>query len=200
FLMTNLGLVYGSHISRIRKGDTYSLIVTTFIPSSEANLIDMVLIQRAFELQFNEFNDHMPALVAPLIALSFGETLYGFHGIDAIVWMCERNVRTNAQRVPSLAVFNVDKLLDAIAVIKAEVPQWPRLLGESLVDEDGIPVLAELAEAALSGSLRERAYSIVRSMLSHAKWLEREKREAGSKRARELERALKDIARALLSA
>ncbi len=42
FLMTNLGLVYGSHISRIRKGDTYSLIVTTFIPSSEANLIDMV--------------------------------------------------------------------------------------------------------------------------------------------------------------
>ncbi len=165
FLAANLGLVYGAYVIRINKGDRAHSIMMTLIPTSKAKFTDIALIQRAFELQYDEFNIEIPTIAVPLMALSYGETLYGFEGLDAVVWVYEKS--GNFQRIPSFTVLHVDKLLDAITAIKTEVPQWPRFLKNLSKDDDGVTILTSIAEAILSGNPDEQVYSIVRLIVSY---------------------------------
>jgi CRISPR-associated protein Csa4 len=192
FLMANLGLVYGSYVIRVKKSNRIYSMMMTLIPSGKADLVDIALVQRAFELQFDKFNNaDIPTIVVPLLALSFGETLYGFEGLDAVIWVYEKS--GTSQRIPSFTAFNVDKLLNVIATIKIEIPQWPRLLRENFLSEDRATILTDLVEAVLSGNLREQIYSITRSIFSYIN------QDKDKKRVRSVERILKKLVNALTS-
>ena len=168
FLMANLGLVYGSYVLRTQKGDKIYSIILNLIPSQEASIVDIALIQRAFEIQYKEERDiEVPILAVPLIALSYGETLYGFEGMDAIVWINERS--GNFQRVPYFTTFNVDKVYKVISVIKIEVPDWPRIIEDYLLTEDGLHILAYITETILGEGVKEHIYTLTRLLEAYVR-------------------------------
>ncbi|WP_054856829.1 hypothetical protein [Vulcanisaeta sp. JCM 16159] len=168
FLMANMGLVYGTFILRVNKVNKVSSIMVTLIPSSKADLIDIMLIQRAFEYNYREFNIDIPILAAPLIALSFGETLYAFENMDALIWIYERS--GIFMRIPNYIQVNIEELLKAISGIKYYIPQWPKILNDCLLEnEDGSIILAELSEIIINNMVKDNIYSITREITKFLK-------------------------------
>lgn len=168
FLMANMGLAYGSFVLRVNKGNRINSIMVTLIPSVKADLIDIVLVQRAFEHRYNEFNLDIPILAAPLIALSFGETLYAFENMDALIWIYEKS--GDSMRIPNYIQINIEGLLKAISDIKYHIPQWPRILNDCfLKNEDGPIILAELSEAIINNTIKDNIYNITREIVEFLK-------------------------------
>ncbi|WP_185957802.1 MULTISPECIES: hypothetical protein [Sulfolobaceae] len=83
-----------------------------------------------------------------IYALSVGETLYAFdqEGVSALVWRIGKN--ESSQRALQPQLINVTDLLEKIAHIKVEFPEFPRLL-QDLKGENAI--LDRLAEFLLFG-------------------------------------------------
>ncbi len=168
FLMANMGLAYGSFVLRVNKGNRINSIMVTLIPSVKADLIDIVLVQRAFEHRYNEFNLDIPILAAPLIVLSFGETLYAFENMDALIWIYEKS--GNFMRIPNYIQINIEGLLKAISDIKYHIPQWPRILNDCfLKNEDGPIILAELSESIINNTIKDNIYNITREIVEFLK-------------------------------
>lgn len=164
FLLANMGLAYGVFILRINKGNRISSIMVSLVPSIKADLIDIMLVQRAFEYKYNEFNLDIPILAVPLIALSFGETLYAFENMDALIWVYEKS--GNFMRIPNYIQVNIEGLLKTVSGIKYYIPQWPKILNECfLKNEDGPTILAKLNEAVINNVIKEHIYDIAREII-----------------------------------
>jgi len=87
--------------------------------------------------------------------------------MDAIVWINERS--GNFQRVPSFTTFNVDKIYKVISVIKIEVPDWPRIIEDYLLTEDGLHILAYITETILGEGVKERIYMLTRLLEAYVR-------------------------------
>lgn len=182
FLMANLGLLYGSYVLRYvlrrdkasgGKRRTISIMIS-LAPRERAELRDVLVIQRAFELQYRRLGGErgrteIPFLVAPLVALSFGETLYALDtDIDAVVWVYEQS--GGSQRIPLTTIINASSLLEAVAWIKHYVPRWPRLLSDCFLCQEercSATPLLPLVENILNGTVHDNIYIIVREIHSY---------------------------------
>jgi len=162
FLFANLGLVYGTGIIRLEKGNRTKSIMFTLIPTNETEMIDIVLAQRAFEFVHERFVEiDIPTIAVPLIALSIGETLYAFKDVDVLVWVYEKS--GNSLRITQPLHVNVDGLLRALSTIKYHVPEWPRVVHECfLSNDDGPAVLAALTEAIINDNVDVEIYKLTR--------------------------------------
>jgi len=162
FLFANLGLVYGTGIIRLEKGNRAKSIMFTLIPTNEMEMIDVVLIQRAFELVHERLVEiDIPTIAVPLIALSIGETLYAFNDADVLVWVYEKS--GNSLRITQPIHANVSKLLRTLSTIKYYVPEWPRVVHECfLSNDDGPAVLAALTEAIINDNIDVEIYKLTR--------------------------------------
>jgi CRISPR-associated protein Cas8a2/Csa4 subtype I-A len=162
FLFANLGLVYGTGIIRLEKSNRAKSIMFTLIPTNEMEMIDVVLIQRAFELVHESFVEiDIPTIAVPLIALSIGETLYAFNDADVLVWVYEKS--GNSLRITQPIHANVSKLLRTLSTIKYYVPEWPRVVHECfLSNDDGPAVLAALTEAIINDNIDVEIYKLTR--------------------------------------
>jgi CRISPR-associated protein Csa4 len=162
FLFANLGLVYGTGVIRLEKSNRAKSIMFTLIPTNEAEMIDVVLAQRAFELAHERFvGIDIPTIAVPLIALSIGETLYAFKDVDVLVWVYEKS--GNSLRITQPLHVNVDGLLRALSTIKYHVPEWPRVVHECfLSNDDGPAVLAALTEAIINDDVDVGIYKLTR--------------------------------------
>jgi len=113
FLFANLGLVYGTGIIRLEKGNRAKSIMFTLIPTNETGMVDVVLAQRAFEFVHERFVEiDIPTIAVPLIALSIGETLYAFKDVDVLVWVYEKS--GNSLRITQPLHVNVDGVIKGV--------------------------------------------------------------------------------------
>ena len=162
FLFANLGLVYGTGIIRLEKGNRAKSIMFTLIPTNETGMVDVVLAQRAFEFVHERFVEiDIPTIAVPLIALSIGETLYAFNDVDVLVWVYEKS--GNSLRITQPLHVNVSRLLRTLSTIKYYVPEWPRVVHECfLSNDDGPAVLAALTEAIINDDVDVGIYKLTR--------------------------------------
>jgi len=162
FLFANLGLVYGTGIIRLEKGNRAKSIMFTLIPTNETEMVDVVLAQRAFEFVHERFVEiDIPTIAVPLIALSIGETLYAFNDVDVLVWVYEKS--GNSLRITQPIHVNVSRLLRTLSTIKYYVPEWPRVVYECfLSNDDGPVILATLTETIINDYVDAEIYRLTR--------------------------------------
>jgi CRISPR-associated protein Csa4 len=162
FLFANLGLVYGTGIIRLEKGNRAKSIMFTLIPTNETEMVDVVLTQRAFEFVHERFMGiDIPTIAVPLIALSIGETLYAFKDVDVLVWVYEKS--GNSLRITQPIHVNVSRLLRTLSTIKYYVPEWPRVVHECfLSNDDGPVILATLTETIINNNVNAEIYGLTR--------------------------------------
>jgi len=166
FLFANLGLVYGTGVIRLEKGNRAKSIMFTLIPTNEMEMVDVVLAQRAFEFVHERFvGIDVPTIAVPLIALSIGETLYAFSDVDVLVWVYEKSGTTKKQsfRITQPIHVNVSRLLRTLSTIKYYVPEWPRVVYECyLSNDDGPVILATLTETIINDNVDAEIYGLTR--------------------------------------
>ncbi|PSN99203.1 hypothetical protein B9Q11_01140 [Candidatus Marsarchaeota G2 archaeon ECH_B_SAG-F08] len=166
FLFANLGLIYGTTVLRSNKGDKSSVVFTTFLPQTETQLLDLLLLQRLTEFAHHEFlNSDVPLLACPLYFLSFGETMISVENIQALIWRIEKN--GNFQRSLDVSLIRLDKILEFISAVKLQIPSWPKIVNKIIQDKsgDGQIILSDIAEALVFGT--RDTYKIIRRLVSY---------------------------------
>jgi len=172
FLFANLGLVYGTGIIRLEKSNRVKSIMFTLIPTNEAEIVDVILAQRAFEFVHERFMGiDVPTIAVPLIALSIGETLYAFSDVDVLVWVYEKEKSGTRNkysfRITQPLHVNVSRLLRTLSTIKYYVPEWPRVVYECfLSNDDGPVILATLTEAIINDDVDAEIYRLARLIIT----------------------------------
>ncbi|AFA39170.1 CRISPR-associated protein (Cas_Csa4) [Pyrobaculum oguniense TE7] len=157
FLTANLGLVFGATAVVHREWDQLDVIFMSPVPAERADFYDVLTIQRLTE-RYGETRKEMPTLAAPIYWLSTGETLYAVESpMELIVWRTSK--KGSFIRSQEASTINLTKLMDFIAEMKREEPQWPKIVKDLAEDEPEI--LADLAEYVLFGG---DPYKVVREL------------------------------------
>lgn len=157
FLSANLGLIFGATAIVYRSGNKLDVIFMSPVPAERADFYDILTIQRLTE-GYGEAHAEMPTLAAPIYWLSTGETLYAIDNpMELIVWRTSRS--GNFIRSQEASTINLTKLMDFIAEVKLEVPQWPKIVKEIADTEPEI--LALLTEYILFGG---DPYKVIREL------------------------------------
>jgi CRISPR-associated protein Csa4 len=93
FVVSNIGLIYGTYIIRIIKKQKINVYYTTLIPKDSIDIRDLYLLQRLTEGYYlpdrDEESAEISLISAPLVALSQGETIASIekpHQIQVLSW------------------------------------------------------------------------------------------------------------------
>jgi CRISPR-associated protein Csa4 len=170
FVTINIGLLFGTHIVWVNKGEKSNVYYTTFIPRESIDINDLLLLQRIGEGYYPVGNDspqtEISLVSVPLVALSQGETIASVedpYKIQILTWSLQR--AGNFQRSLGLLVIDYEPIYRFVAEVKLNIPTWPRFLDECLLRyEGGEAVLASLSETLL---FRGDIYAVSRILSSH---------------------------------
>jgi CRISPR-associated protein Csa4 len=170
FVVSNIGLIYGTYIIRIIKKQKINVYYTTLIPKDSIDIRDLYLLQRLTEGYYlpdrDEESAEISLISAPLVALSQGETIASIekpHQIQVLSWALQ--LVNNFQRSLGLLMIDYKPLYEFIASIKLKIPSWPLFVTKCLVNVDGgEAVLTSISESLL---FRGDIYSVSRRLASH---------------------------------
>jgi CRISPR-associated protein Csa4 len=170
FVVSNIGLIYGTYIIRIAKKQKVNVYYTTLIPKDSIDIRDLYLLQRLTEGYYLpdrvEESVEISLISAPLVAFSQGETIASIekpHKIQVLTWALQ--LANNFQRSLGLLMIDYKPLYEFIANIKLKIPSWHLFLTRCLVNVDGgETVLTAISEALLFGG---DIYGVSRVLTSH---------------------------------
>lgn len=167
FITANIGLLFGTHIVRVDKGEKSNVYYTTFIAREDVDMNDLLLLQRISEGYYYVRGEvEIPLISAPLIALSQGETIASVENpykIQVLTWSLQ--LANNFQRSLGSIVIDYEPIYRFVAEIKLSMPNWPRFLNECLLRfKGGEAVLANLSETLIFGG---DVYAASRILSSH---------------------------------
>jgi CRISPR-associated protein Csa4 len=170
FVVSNIGLIYGTYIIRIAKKQKVNVYYTTLIPKDAIDIRDLYLLQKLTEGYYLpdrvEESVEISLISAPLVAFSQGETIASIekpHKIQVLTWALQ--LANNFQRSLGLLMIDYKPLYEFIANIKLKIPSWHLFLTRCLVNVDGgETVLTAISEALLFGG---DIYGVSRVLTSH---------------------------------
>jgi len=170
FVVSNIGLIYGTYIIRIAKKQKVNVYYTTLIPKDSIDIRDLYLLQKLTEGYYLpdrvEESVEISLISAPLVAFSQGETIASIekpHKIQVLTWALQ--LANNFQRSLGLLMIDYKPLYEFIANIKLKIPSWHLFLTRCLVNVDGgETVLTAISEALLFGG---DIYGVSRVLTSH---------------------------------
>ncbi|AFL66344.1 CRISPR-associated protein, MJ0385 [Desulfurococcus amylolyticus] len=170
FLLASLGLLYGAYALVARQGRDKRPLLMTIVPRDRMEARDLLVLQRLLE-GYEEVNiKDIPILATPVYALSAGETLISLDSpAEVVTWKLSLtgNSQRSSQRSLDVVTLQFNTIVEFIARLKHEVPEWPRLV-ECLRTEDGYVILSDLTIALNYDRTPLRAYEVIREILSYA--------------------------------